>query len=79
MIPLYGFLQGDTIGTLVLAEDDDTAQILADKVQASARLRVPTSPRVRLLYRGHAVDLDATVLQLGIQALERIDVVRETP
>ena len=37
VIPLYGFLEGDTIGLLVLADEDDTAADVARKLQASAR------------------------------------------
>ena len=40
MIPLYGFLQGDSIGLLVLAEESDTAADLAEKLQSAARIRV---------------------------------------
>jgi hypothetical protein len=39
-IPLYGFLQGDTVGLLILAEKDDTLQSLAQKLQEGASLRV---------------------------------------
>jgi hypothetical protein len=36
MIPLYGFLEGDTIGLLILAEEGDTIAALAQKLQDSA-------------------------------------------
>ena len=34
-IPLYGFLQGDTVGLVILAEEDDTLQALAQKHKAN--------------------------------------------
>ena len=60
MIPLYGFLQGDTIGLLVLAQPDDTAAVLCAKLQSAAAVRVAP---------------EATVAELALQPLERIDVV----
>jgi hypothetical protein len=35
-IPLYGFLQDDTVGLLILAEEGDTLQALAQKLQDAA-------------------------------------------
>ena len=32
-IPLYGFLQGDTVGLLILADEGETVQTLARKLQ----------------------------------------------
>jgi hypothetical protein len=40
MIPLYGFLEGDTIGLLVLADEEETLASLADKLQSAASVRV---------------------------------------
>jgi len=42
VIPLYGFLEGDTLGLLVLAEEDETVLELARKLQNAANLRVAT-------------------------------------
>ena len=41
MIPLYGFLEGDLLGLLILARDDDTAAQLAERLQSAAAVRVP--------------------------------------
>ena len=39
-VPLYGFLQCDTVGLLILAEEAETLQALARKLQDAASLRV---------------------------------------
>jgi Tfp pilus assembly protein PilN len=73
-VPLYGFLQGDTVGLLILAEDGDTLEALARKLQAAASLRVATREAVRVLYNDKAMDPTMTVAQAGLQALDRFDV-----
>ena len=75
MIPLYGFLQGDTIGLLVLADEGDTAAVLVQKLQNSARVRLPPRAQLTLLHNGHPVDPQATVVQARMEALDRFDVV----
>ena len=79
MMPLYGFLQGDTIGLLILAEETDTMQILADKLQAAASVRVRPRASVRVFYKDRELKLRATVAGLGIAALDRLDFVRGDP
>jgi len=60
-VPLYGFLQGDTVGLLILADEGDTLEALAQKLQAAASLRVAARDPV-------------TVAQAGFEALDRFDV-----
>lgn len=74
-IPLYGFLQGDTVGLLILAEEGDTLQALARKLQDSASLRVAGRDRVEMVYNGKTMDPTMTVAQAGLQALDRFDVI----
>ncbi len=74
MIPLYGFLQGDTMGLLVLANEDDTVTTLAAKLAASARVRVQRRAPLCVFYKGVRLDDDMTVGRAGIEALDRIDV-----
>ena len=74
-IPLYGFLEGDTLGLLVLAEETESILQLAQKLQESASLRVPRKEAIRLLHDGHVIDPTLTVKQSGLQALDRFDVV----
>ena len=74
-IPLYGFLEGDTLGLLVLAQEDDTILELARKLQDSASIRVVRSEQVQLVYEGKIMDPALTVGRAGLQALDRFDVI----
>jgi hypothetical protein len=74
-IPLYGFLQGDTVGLLILAEEGDTLQALARKLQDAASLRVAGRDSVEVVYNGKTMDPTMTVAQSGLQALDRFDVI----
>jgi len=74
-IPLYGFLEGDTLGLLVLAEEGETVLDLARKLQDAASLRVARNDKVDFVYNGKAIELGLTVAQAGLQALDRLEVV----
>jgi hypothetical protein len=78
MIPLYGFLEGDTLGLLVLAAEEDTAAELARKLQAAAALRVAPADGLRVWARGQRLEANVTVASSGLQALDRFDVRRDT-
>jgi CTP:molybdopterin cytidylyltransferase MocA len=75
VIPLYGFLEGDTIGLLILAQPDDTIAVLADKLQTSAAVRVAPRARVTVLHGERVLDPQSTVARAGLTALDRFDVV----
>jgi hypothetical protein len=77
MIPLYGFLQGDTIGLLVLGREDETVGELADRLQASAAVRVAHRPAVRVVYKGRTLNAHTTLTAAGLAPLERFDVVAD--
>ena len=74
-VPLYGFLQGDTVGLLILADEGDTLQSLARKLQDAASLRVAGRDRVQVIYNNKAMDPAITITQAGFQALDRFDVI----
>jgi Toluene-4-monooxygenase system protein B (TmoB) len=76
LIPLYGFLEGDMLGLLVFAEEVETVQELARKLQDAASIRVARNDDVELLYNGKTVDPALTIAQAGLQALDRFDVIR---
>jgi len=76
VIPVYGFLEGDTIGLLILADEQELLAVTAAKLQAAARLRARLDGPLALFVNGHAVELEATVQQAGIKALDRLDVRR---
>lgn len=75
-IPLYGFLEGDTLGLLILAEEGETVLQLARKLQDAANIRVARGENVDFLYDGKTIDPVLTVAQAGLQALDRFDVIR---
>jgi hypothetical protein len=74
-IPLYGFMEGDTLGLLVLAEEAQTVLELARKLQDAANIRVARNDDIQLLYSGKTLDPGLTVAQAGLQALDRFDVI----
>jgi hypothetical protein len=78
MIPLYGFLQGDVIGILLLVEESTSLAELALRLQQAARLRVAPKARAVVMYEGQVLDSRLTVRQANLTALERFDVVEYT-
>ena len=74
-IPLYGFLEGDTLGLLVVAEEGETVLELARKLQDAASIRVARNDKIDLVYNGKAIDPGLTIGQAGLQALDRFDVI----
>lgn len=78
MIPLYGFLEGDVLGLLILATETDTMDELVHKLVHSARLRVRANEEVLgVVVAGKSVPSKFTVQQAGLTALDRFDVRRE--
>lgn len=78
MIPLYGFVQGDTMGLVVLAGEDDTIAEVARRLAAAASVRVAPRPNVDLMWRGRVLDPQSTVRAAGLSALERVDLVERS-
>jgi hypothetical protein len=76
VIPLYGFLAGDTLGVLVLARTDDTSERLAQRLQDAARARVAPAPDVVVRFAGRVLSRWETVEAVGMRPLDRFDVVR---
>ena len=74
-IPVYGFLEGDTLGLLLLAEEEETVMELARRLQDAASIRVARNDKIDLVYNGKAIDPRLTVAQAGLQALDRFDVI----
>jgi len=74
-IPLYGFLEGDTVGLLVLAEEGETILELARKLQDAASIRVARVDKIDFVYDGKSIDPGLTVAQVGLQPLDRFDVI----
>jgi hypothetical protein len=74
-IPLYGFLEGDTLGLLVLGEEGETVLELARKLQDAASLRVTYNDKISFVYNGKTIDPELTLARAGLQALDRFDVI----
>jgi Toluene-4-monooxygenase system protein B (TmoB) len=66
---------GDTVGLLILAEEDDTLQTLARKLQDAASLRVVSRDQVQVVWKNNIMDPAMTVAQAGLQSLDRFDVI----
>jgi len=80
LVPLYGFVQGDTMGVLVLAHDDMTLAEVREKLVEATALRAGTEHVGAALYaRGQRLDEKRTVADCRLAALERIDLCREDP
>ena len=77
MIPLYGFLQGDTLGLLLLADPEATARALAEQLLAAASVRVAPPSAVCVVFEGRVLDPHVTLARAGMKALDRFEVVRE--
>jgi hypothetical protein len=78
-IPLHGFLQGDTLGLLILADEGETIQGLARQLQraAAVRVRPDLDAPVQVLSRGRVLPPALTLTAAGLSPLDRFDVVFE--
>ena len=76
-VPLYGFLQGDTIGLLILVDEEETVQALGQKLQEAGSLRVASRNHVQVVCNDKAIDPTLTVAQAGFHAFDRFDVIAE--
>jgi hypothetical protein len=77
-VPLYGFLQGDTLGLLLVAGEQETIGALAARLReaASVRVEVPDDASIEVVYRGRRVAPELTVAEAGLAPHERFDVRR---
>jgi hypothetical protein len=75
-LPLYGFMEGDTIGLLILADEHESVRSLAGKLRDAASLRVDGTSRVEIVYRGVVLDPESTLAQAGLKPLQRFDLRR---
>ncbi len=75
MIPLYGFLQGDTIGLLLLVTETESIDAVGRKLMQAASVRVRPLDHFSVLHRGLVLDPESTVKDAGLEPLDRVDVV----
>jgi hypothetical protein len=77
LIPLYGFVKGDTLGVLVLVQDRDSIATLAKSLAQAVSMRVPAVHGAKLLKNGVELDPASTVAEARLSPLERVDLVPE--
>jgi hypothetical protein len=75
-LPLYGFMEGDTIGLLIVADESESVRSLAGKLRDAASLRVDGSCCVDLVYQGTVLDPDSTLAQADFKPMQRFDLRR---
>jgi hypothetical protein len=75
LVPLYGFLRGDTIGLIVLVHDHETVADAARRLQEAAAVRVAPAREVCVQHNGRVLDPRSTIAEAGLEALERVDVI----
>ena len=77
LVPLYGFLKGDTLGLIVLVHDHQPVADIATSLIQAAAPRVAGPERAAVFHRGVRLDPDAPIASTPIEPLDRVDVVPE--
>jgi hypothetical protein len=77
LVPLYGFLRGDTLGLVILVQDTDRIRQVAACLQQAAQVRVAPTAQAQVWAHGRRLPLELTVAEAGLTALDRVDVVPE--
>jgi hypothetical protein len=78
-IPLYGFLEGDTIGLLLLVQEEDQIEHLVTKLQNAASVRVAPQAGFGLWFDGKRLDPNASVKEAKLAPLDVVHVRRVVP
>jgi hypothetical protein len=69
-------MEGDTLGLLIVADEQETVGSLAEKLRDAAGLRVDGSCCRELVYRGTVLDPEVTLAQANFKPLQRFDLRR---
>jgi len=77
LVPLYGFLKGDTLGLIVLVDDHQPVRDITASLQQAAAPRVPPASPASVYFKGKRLEPHLTVGQAGLEPLDRVDVVPE--
>jgi hypothetical protein len=75
VMPLYGFVAGDTLGVVVLVRADETFRELAVRLAEAANVRVAGRGRGRIVIKGRVLDPKTTLRSEGLTPLDRVDLV----
>lgn len=73
LVPLNGFVRGDTLGVLVLVHDHDTVAAAVTCLSQAASVRVAPFRRATLYFKGEPLDPNLTIAAAGLTALDRVD------
>jgi len=76
-LPLYGFVEGDTVVVLIIADENESVASLAKKLRDAVSLRVATTDDMEIVYRAVALDPAITLDQAKFAPLERFDLRRK--
>ena len=76
-IPLHCFVRGDTLGLVVLASERESVDELALRLSRAAAPRVTLTGPLRVLHRGRVLCGELTLTEVGIGALDRVDLIGE--
>ena len=75
-LPLYGFVEGDTIGVVVVADERESVASLAEKLRDAASLRVRANGEMEILFRGAVLSGQSTLAEAGFTPFQRFDLRR---
>ena len=78
LVPLYGFVEGDTMGVLVLTSPDMSLAQVQQTLSESASLRVDPEGSWCLVAGERQLPPELTVADVGLTALSRIDLKRRS-
>lgn len=76
-VPLYAFVEGDTLGLVVLAPESETVDELAQRLARAAAPRVALAGELRVRCRGKILPGELTLKEAGVAPLSRVDLVPE--
>lgn len=76
-IPLYCFVRGDTLGLVVLAPEQESVDELALRLARAAAPLVTLAGPLRVVHSGRTLRGELTLLEAGIAALDRVDLIAE--
>jgi hypothetical protein len=71
LVPLYGFLKGDTVGLLVLVQDSDPVREIGRSLQEAASMRIAPRPDADVYYLGARLDPALTVREAGLDVVPK--------
>jgi hypothetical protein len=73
VLPLYAFVQGDTMGVVVLGRLEETVRDLGENLIRATAVRVRRRGVFRIMHGDRVMDPAAPLRTLGMQPLDRVD------